>query len=179
MAEERFDLSYAGGIAPGADPATVRARLTAVFKLDEQGMDRLFTGRPVIVKRGADAATKARFEQAFAHAGAVLRITPVELAENEGGAQSARGAAPLPDAAQGEHTAGTPRLSLTTHDGYLEEPRAVNIAAFDTGSLSLVSGHDWDLADCAAPPAPVAIPDIGHLSLTGGEPPSDPDELAD
>jgi hypothetical protein len=57
MAEERFDLSYRGDLVPGADPARVRERLTAIFKLSDAGAQRLFTGRPVIVKRDADAET--------------------------------------------------------------------------------------------------------------------------
>ena len=78
MSDERFDLSYLGLIAPGADPEQVRQRLRAVFKLTDKGTERLFTGRPVIVKRDVDFATATRFETIFAHAGATLTITPVE-----------------------------------------------------------------------------------------------------
>lgn len=170
MAEERFDLTFSGGVVPGADPAAVRARLGALFKLDAQGVGRLFTGQPVVVKRGADAATRARFEQAFARAGAVLGVTLVEAAQGGLGARSAHGGGPAPEAAQGGRDQGGHRLALATQGGFLEEPRTVDIAAFDTGSLSLVSGHQWDLADCEAPPEPVAIPDTGHLSLATPEP---------
>jgi hypothetical protein len=173
MAEERFDLSYIGELAPGADPTQVRERLTAVFKLSEDGGKRLFTGRPVIVKRDADARTKARFETVFNQAGAVLRATPVTMPE-----QPTASAPPTRtdlSAPEGSRARGdvAPPLALTTQGGFLEAPRTVNIAAFDTSGLSLVSDPDWSLEDCEPPLTPTPIPDIGYLSLAEMEPPTE------
>jgi hypothetical protein len=170
MTDERFDLSYAGDLVPGADASIVRDRLTAVFKLSEQGIERLFTGQPVIVKRGADAATVARFEQVFAQAGAILRITRIETPSDEADPEVALAERPI-DSAAG--------LTLATDASFLEEPRTVNISRFDTGSLSLVTAHDWSLADCEPSPTPASIPDIGHLRLAEAEPSHDRNDPAD
>ncbi|RKT43098.1 hypothetical protein [Thiocapsa rosea] len=187
MAEERFDLSYKGDLAPGADPARVRERLTALFKLSEAGAERLFTGRPVIVKRNADAATTARFTEVFEHAGARLTVTPLNTPLNtprnteaqpltSGNATEAvsalhRDPSPQPDSP--DDSANPPLSLATAQDGFLEPSRTVNIAAFDTGELSLVSGQDWSLADCEPLPTPIPIPDIDYLSLAEIEPPDE------
>jgi hypothetical protein len=178
MAEKRFDLSYKGDLAPGADPARARERLTALFKLSEAGAERLFTGRPVIVKRNVDAATTARFTEVFEQAGALLTVTPLATEAPSGNAPetapaSHRNPPPRPETSE-DSGADAPPLSLaTTRDDFLEPTRTVNIAAFDTGELSLVSGQDWSLADCEPPPAPIPIPDIGYLSLAEMEPPAE------
>jgi hypothetical protein len=170
MAEERFDLSYRGDLVPGADPARVRERLTAIFKLSDAGGQRLFTGRPVIVKRDADAETRTRYEAVFRKAGAVLRVTEVAASDRE--PLAAPTSDPDPSVSEGRSPPGSPGapLALSTQGGFLEEPRTVNIAAFETGELSLVAGQDWSLADCEPPPTPIPIPDIGYLSLAEMEP---------
>jgi hypothetical protein len=172
MAEERFDLSYSGGLLTGAEQSEVRERLTAVFGLSEAGAMRLFTGQPVMVKRDADAATAARFGAVFTQAGAILRITPVESYEENSAGASVRGGDQLPTARSENGDTDAASLALAADNGFLEQPCTVNIAAFDTRGLSLVSEPDWSLADCAPPTTRIPIPDIGHLSLAETEPPS-------
>lgn len=172
MAEERFDLSYSGDLLRGAEPSEVRERLTAVFGLSEAGAMRLFTGQPVMVKRDANAETAARFGAVFSQAGAVLRITPAETYDEHNDRASARVGGRLPTARSENGDTDAASLALAADDGFLEEPCTVNIAAFDTRGLSLVSEPNWSLADCAPPTTRIPIPDIGHLSLAETEPPS-------
>lgn len=178
MPERRFDLSYAGALAPGADPHQVRERLTALFKLTEEGAAHLFSGRPVIVRRAADEATRARLEQLFASAGALLRVVPVadSMPDSQpvvtGGTSGAVAGAP-------GRPARYPPLAIIPSDGDLEPRRRVDLDAFDTSRLSLVPGQDWTLADCEPPPIPIPLPDISYLSLVENEPtpePRDPDD---
>ncbi len=170
MAEERFDLSYKGDLAPGADPASVRERLTAVFKLSAAGAERLFTGRPVILKRNADAVAAARFTEVFEQAGAILTVTPLttesgsEAPDNDTDAASAPDRIPPPRQVSRDRATDAATLSLAAQDGFLEEPRTVNIAAFDTGGLNLVSGRRLEPGGLRA--ATHADPDTRHrLSL--------------
>jgi hypothetical protein len=182
MPERRFDLSYAGALAPGADPRLVRERLTALFKLTEEGAAHLFSGRPVIVRRAADEATRARLEQLFASAGALLRVAPVDNATPDlppaasGGASgSVARTSDKPTSRPSDH----PPLAIIPSDGDLEPRRRVDLDAFDTSRLSLVAGQDWTLADCEPPPTPIPLPDISYLSLVKNEPtpePRDPDD---
>lgn len=169
MPERRYDLSYAGALAPDAEPSLVRERLTALFKLTEEGAAHLFSGRPVIVRRAADEATRARLEQLFASAGALLRVTPVGDSTSD-----SQPAATGVKSASGAGTAGRsarhPPLAIIPSDGDLEPRRLVDLDAFDTSRLSLMAGSDWTLADCEPPPTPIPLPDISYLSLVENEP---------
>lgn len=162
MADERFDLSYRGLIAPGADPEQARRRLAALFKLSDAGADRLFTGKPVIVKRDVDAATAAQFRKVFAHAGAVLTVVAAGVAE------SAEQSPP-------QTPEGTP-LTLAPLSGPLEQPPEAPFPALDLSYLSLIPGDDWTLEDCAPPPTPIQQLDLSHLTL---EPPPPADRDTD
>lgn len=159
--DERFDLSYRGLIAPGADPEDTRRRLAAIFKLTEQGLERLFTGKPVIVKRDVDDATAAQFEKIFSNAGAVLTVTPVEGSGPAGDPQppgTARAASQAPGAQSSE-------LALAPDGGDLEEPPPSVSIELDISYLSLVPGYDWTLEDCQPLPTPIPLPDLSYLSL--------------
>lgn len=162
MADQRYDLSYRGLLSPGADPEETRRRLGAIFKLGETGLERLFTGKPVIVKRDVDAATAAQFERLFAQAGAELTVVPLE-------SEASR---PAPDpvmqgvdeSAQGP-TIDISGLSLAPQGGVLEEPPPSVSLDLDISYLSLVQGDDWTLEDCEPPPTPIPLPDLSYLTL--------------
>ncbi|NCA68884.1 MAG: hypothetical protein EOM91_02050 [Sphingobacteriia bacterium] len=169
MAVDRFDLSFAGELIPGADPAVVRARLAALFKLTEQGVERLFSGRSVIIKRDVDTATKVRFEQAFERAGGVLQAARVEAPAPPASSV----VAPTLTARASDRAAipkDAPTLALGSQEGYLEPQPVVNLDAFDTSGLSLVTEPGWTLADCEPPPTPIPLPDIDDLSLVENAP---------
>lgn len=166
MAEQRYDLSYRGLLSPGADPEETRRRLGAIFKLNEAGLDRLFTGKPVIVKRDVDAQTAAQFERLFGQAGAQLTVLALDAA------------APPEVVVSGEEeppqglTIDTSLLSLAPPGGVLEEPPPAVSPELDISYLSLVPGDDWTLADCEPPPTPIPLPDLTYLTLV---PLADPD----
>ena len=164
MADERFDLSYKGLIAPGADPDRARERLTAIFKLTEKGAERLFTGKPVIVKRNVDAALAAQMEKVFANAGAVLTVTRVGD-DPEPPETAAVGPEPFePPQLQGIDTS---HLSLAPAPDpiYLEEPSETRFPEIDLSHLSLVPGDDWTLEDCEPPATPIPELDTSYLIL--------------
>jgi hypothetical protein len=162
MAERRFDLCYRGLLRPGADPDDTRRRLGATFKLKEAGLDRLFTGRPVIVKRDVDAATAAHFERLFAQAGAELTLVPVD----KGGSLRPRDPTPSVEVEQPRSVdIDVSRLSLAPPGGALEEPPPGVPLNFDLSHLSLVEGDDWTLEDCEPPPTPIPLPDLSYLTL--------------
>jgi hypothetical protein len=160
MAEQRYDLSYRGLLSPGADPDEARRRLGAIFKLKEAGLDRLFTGKPVIVKRDVDAPTAAQFERIFAQAGAELTVVPIN-----GGDAEPEPAAPEEDESPQGLSIDTSMLSLAPPGGVLEEPPPAVSLELDISYLSLVPGDDWTLADCEPPPTPIPLPDLSYLTL--------------
>jgi len=159
MAEQRFDIAFDGRMIPGADPVLARKRLQSLFKLDEAGIDRLFSGKPVFIKRDVDAPTANQFEKVFNQLGAILRLIPIEADDEE--SQD-----PVPSSSAETDS----QLSLAPQDGFLEEPPTVKMPDLDLSHLSLVQGSDWSLEDCEAPPPAIQTPDTSHLSLTEIEP---------
>lgn len=163
MSDQRFDLTYKGLVAPGADPEETRQRLTGVFKLTDKGAERLFTGRPVVVKRDVDETTAARFKKIFAHAGAVLTITPVAGTGDADDGDTVDAADDVPSS----QTRGpdSPPLSLAPQWGDLEPPLTAEPPVLDLSYLSLVPGYDWTLADCEPPATPIPELDTSALHL--------------
>ena len=160
MSDQRFDLSFSGALRPGTDPEQARRFLTEAFRLNDQDAARLFSGRPMLIKRGVDAATAARVEQVFARAGAVLTVRPVAEPDAQGGALSPGATAPprVQDPAASGYT-------LAPEGEFIDRSPPVRPPALDLGHLSLVPGQDWTLTDCTPPPATKPPPDTSRLSL--------------
>lgn len=189
MPEARFDLLFDGTLLPDTDPIQARARLGAAFKLDAAGIERLFCGKAVVIKRDADAATAERYQRVFAEAGAVLRLRAVggeatpqpTVPETAGlGAGALPPSQPEPSPAPPASSPGPPGLSTSAEFDQLEEPQPVKAPALDLSHLSLVSDPDWDLSDCAPPPPATPVPDTSHLSLAEVEPtPTEEEDLSE
>ncbi|MTW20445.1 hypothetical protein [Allochromatium palmeri] len=193
MSEARFDILFDGTLKPDADPQHARERLGTAFKLDTAGVERLFTGKPVLVKRDADLATAARYKRVFEEAGAIVTLRALEATEPAATPQppppspavSSPAIAPEPAVtrAASEPTAdakvdtAAPQApsTLTAESGFefLEAPPRVKMPDLDLSQLSLVGGADWSLADCEQKPKNIHIPDISHLSLDEIEPTPD------
>jgi hypothetical protein len=163
MAERRYDIQFAGELVEGADAPVVRERLRELFRLSPEALDRLFSGRSVVVKRDLDETAALRYRAAFRDAGAVLRIDAAD--------------APLPDhptAAQSGTTGpgflASGGLTLAPPGTPVGEAQPPVYRYIDTSHLSLVSGNDWTLLDCYSPPPPARIPDLSHLVLVPMEP---------
>ncbi|MGQ9660365.1 MAG: hypothetical protein ACUVT0_09860 [Thermochromatium sp.] len=196
MSQDRFDILFDGTLQPGADPHLVRKRLMSAFKLDAAGIERLFVGKTVAVKRGVDLSTAARYQRVFEAAGAMVTLRA--LATEDGPAshppqpsvvdESAAAAVSAPHAQRPEpppadHTgfdSATATASLSAEGGFefLERPPSDKMPDLDLSHLSLVSHPDWSLADCDRPPAPTHIPDISHLRLEPIEPTPNDDSTA-
>ena len=194
MSGARFDILFDGTLKPDADPRLARERLGAAFKLDAAGIERLFTGKPVAVKRDADLTTAARYKRVFEEAGAIVTlraieapeptvappspaVTPTDRTPAAAAPESVVTRAPSEPRSDTEVGAKADGVSanLTAEGGFefLEEPPKVKMPDLDLSHLSLVGGSDWSLADCEQTPEPVHIPDISHLRLDEIEPTPD------
>ncbi|MEA3276864.1 MAG: hypothetical protein U9Q81_16570 [Pseudomonadota bacterium] len=167
MSHDRFDVLFAGELQAGEERDEVRRRLQSLFKLSDDAAIRLFSGRPVAIKREVDADTASRYRQTFLKAGALVHIVPTDAAA---GPESA------PDQAGRGTTAADPHRQVAESSGLalsppgdqpLEPPVAANPPAIDIGHLGLVPGSDWTLEDCEPPLEPIELPDIGHLRILG------------
>lgn len=174
MAERRYDIQFAGELVDGADAGIARERLRELFKLSPDALDRLFSGRPVVVKRDLDETGALRYRRAFREAGAILRIDAVDAPPLDSPMAA-------PSVTEGPGSLATGGLTLAPPGTQVGEPQPLGPRDIDTTHLSLVSGANWTLADCDRPPPSAPIPDLSHLALmpiepVPGRPPSAFDE---
>lgn len=180
---DRFRLVFRGEVLEGQHPAVVRKRLGQAASFDDTQLDKLFSGKPVVIKREAGSEDAARLQALFRKAGARLRVVPLD--DN--------GAGEAPAAAAGEDEAGaTPGWEVLPPGSDLLrgeerrrlEPVAVDATftvaevgadlsparppqdpAVDLDSVSFeVAPPGTDLLD-ARPAQPAAPPDVSHLRL--------------
>ncbi|MEE9253829.1 MAG: hypothetical protein V3U43_02755, partial [Pseudomonadales bacterium] len=129
----------------------------------------LFRGKPVMLKRGVDRATAARYQKAFKGAGACLRVT---AAEAQAPAKKTQAPAESPKASPQKPKAAAPggKKSLAERL-HAEEARAA--APMEQRAAAAVFGPAWDLAPAGSdlvrseerpPQARVVVPDVSHIS---------------
>ncbi|WP_341961573.1 DUF805 domain-containing protein [Pseudomonas sp. RC10] len=73
---EHFKIVFEGQLRTGVDLETARLNLAQLFKSDVSGIDRLFTGKPMTVKRGLTRDDAQRYLKALNDAGVEARIEP-------------------------------------------------------------------------------------------------------
>ncbi|MEN8166484.1 MAG: hypothetical protein ABFR65_03285 [Pseudomonadota bacterium] len=111
MSLETYNVYFSGQIMKDRDPAEVRKRIGALFKLKEAGLEQLFSGQAVAIKQGVDMEQAVKYRLAFREAGALVDIRPVET----GPAASA--------------SAPDPRSDVTQHEGFtLSEPNNFDLS---------------------------------------------------
>ena len=141
---EQYKLVYAGEINEGQHGAVVKKRLAGVLKLDDDRMEVLFSGKPVVVKKATDARTAARYQEVFQKAGARLRVLPVE----------------------GEPAAAAPPSEPAPQPAPQEQPAAVAPAGDDDNLQVLPVGSNV-LTDAERPELQDTDVDTSHLSVQG------------
>lgn len=79
---EKYRFVFSGKIEDGCREEEVKAKLSERFGMSPEKIEKIFSGKPVVIKRGLDQASVARFQQIFAAAGAIGEIcTDVESEE--------------------------------------------------------------------------------------------------
>lgn len=74
MSENRFKIVFDGALLPGVDISTAKLNLAALFKSDITAIERLFSGRPVALKRDLSHADAQTYLQALKNTGIEARI---------------------------------------------------------------------------------------------------------
>ncbi len=168
---ETYKLVYRGEVLEGQHPAVVRRRLGESAGIADEALDKLFSGKPVVLKQEADTATAARLQAVFKKAGARLRVLPSETGNDPAPPSAGKGAPPRaartrppgaeatgtePEAAEGFELfpAGSPLLRDSERNPF--EPRDV-----DTSGLSLEGAR----FTASEPRSEAGGPDVSHLSM--------------
>lgn len=161
---QTFDIYFLGEMLPDAEPDAVKRNVAKLFKVNEDAVDKLFTGKPLRVKQGIDVDAASRYRAAFRDAGALLQIVPSgdpppqrAASANDGGA-----APPAADAAQ---TGGGDGMSLAEPGATIDHTPPPPTAQIDTSELSAAPANTGSLEDCKVDKAPYPIPDISHLQI--------------
>ncbi len=139
-----YNIFFAGEVLEGHERAEVRARLAKLFNAGEATLEKLFSGKPQLVKRECDKATALKYKQAMEKAGARPVIKAVSAS------QAADAAAPRQAAGSGasQPPAAEKKLSM-----------AERIAA-----LAEAPDITYSKPEPEAPPTPEVDPETG-LSL--------------
>jgi len=78
VSQKRCRVVFSGELAQGQAPAAVKAKLAALLKKDPERIEKLFSGRKVVIAARVDEAAADKYRRAFAAAGAVCRVEPVD-----------------------------------------------------------------------------------------------------
>jgi hypothetical protein len=98
MADPQYAVIFQGQIADGADPAAVRANLGKLFKADSERVEKMFSGQKVIIKRGLDVDSAAKYKAVLLKAGALVAVVDM-AAKTPAEAKPAEPASPQPNVA--------------------------------------------------------------------------------
>jgi hypothetical protein len=175
MAEQNFAVVFRGAIADGADPDAVKAKLGKLFKADAARIAAMFSGKPVVIKKGLDEATARNYQAALAKAGAIAEVLVAKAktpSADETPAKAAAVAAQEPveepvkaDAeetpaaerpAPGTRPQNAPAVERSIREGppqaldtSMAEPGAVLVEARPVEAADIPTGH-LDMADVGA-----------------------------
>ena len=72
-----YNILFEGKTAPDKDIDTVKKALMNLLKIDDQSIDRLFSGRRMVIRKNVDAVTAEKFQKAFVAAGAVCSLEQI------------------------------------------------------------------------------------------------------
>jgi hypothetical protein len=153
---ERYTLVFRGEVLEGQHPAVVRKRLGQAGSFDDAQLDRLFSGKPVIVKRDAGKGDAERLRALFTRAGARLQVVPGGGEAGEAPDRPAR-ESPAPD---------TPRWEVLPPGSDLLRPeeRARPKVTVATAAEFTVAEAGADLL-VERKQQTVEPPDVSHLKL--------------
>lgn len=79
MADQQYQVVFRGGIAPDAHIEEVKANLAKLFKTDDARIERLFSGKAVVLKKNLRKEDGERYRILLEKAGALCDVVPLPL----------------------------------------------------------------------------------------------------
>lgn len=192
-----YQLVFRGECAPGTDEPQARANARALFKASVDQVERMFSGRPVVIRNKLDREQAEKYRAVLARHGMVSYVEPMagtapagqKAAAAPSPAQPAV-AAPVPDKApepvaeESEGVRVEPGDRLPVAGERVDEVLAGSRLALDPVGTRLAEPHDeepplfdhlddWTMAPVGSDIGvrrdlpPPIIPDTSHLSIAG------------
>lgn len=153
MIDDTYEIRFSGDVVDAADVELVKTRMAALFKVDRHKIERLFSGRTIVLKRGLDAETAIKYRAALHKIGAVAQLV-TSASEPQSGTASAPTASVQPPT--------DPQMTLAEPGALLAEPRSQPAADIDIEAISMAE-VGIDLIDHEEIPEPEI--DISPLSM--------------
>jgi hypothetical protein len=83
MVPTHYKLLFRGRALDGYEPGAVRHKLGVVLKLDDGGLEQLFSGRLITLKRGLEQAEAGKYQALLEQLGAEILLQPDAEAEQQ------------------------------------------------------------------------------------------------
>ncbi|WP_462320468.1 hypothetical protein [Halochromatium sp.] len=198
MTETRYQLIFSGCLQSGVQLEQGRQAVKERFKLSNAQLDRLFSGRPVTVKRSLDRANAERYQRAFVAAGALVEVAPAAPPEADSlklddtasieSAPASQTPAPRANDAINASTLADPSDQETRTDATSkredanatqllppgspigEQPTTPDAPPPDISHLQLAPSETTSLEDCAPSPETPPPLDLSTLELLSLDP---------
>ncbi len=74
----RYKIIFTGQIIEGNDIEEVKDRIASHFKIGEEKIERLFSGRPVLIRKNVDFIAAKRYQNIFQKAGALCQVIEIK-----------------------------------------------------------------------------------------------------
>ncbi len=168
MANAEYQIVFRGEVTGELPEHAVKQNLAAMFKMPESRIEGLFSGKPVVVKKGVDEATARKFEAAFRKAGAICELQDLAGADPSAGASpSPQGASESP--ARGADDAASAGASATDERGAQAGAAAPQTAS---SAESIAAGSIAAAGDPNQTVVSKSVPEeLGELEMSApGEP---------
>lgn len=183
MTQDKYDLVFKGQLVKGVELAVAKNNIASLFKINGAKVDAMFSGKPLVLKRGLDADAANKYRVAIKKAGALVDLVLVREAKVSGKANFAvpDSDTPAPDKAMGAIPGTIPGTSPAPNPGATatpdsqaapqRNPAADASATPESAGLSLAPLGAEMLPATARQPDPVRSVDTSALSLraVGGD----------
>lgn len=198
MPEERFDIFFSGKLIDEQEAAQARERIRKLFNASDAQLERLFSGKPVAVKKAVDLDSATRYRLAFRKAGALIDIRPSSASAAQAATQRATNKVGLtlepPNSGsletfapivQAQALPDISGLRLEAPGAPIDTTPAPQKAHIANEQFNLVQDSNWSLEDCQPESLPLPERDISHLDLATADdeshipPPPKPAPLPD
>lgn len=173
------DIYFRGDIAPGHRMVVVKQRLSEMFRLDIAQVQKLFSGRPVVIRRGLNRTAAQQYREALFKAGALVELQPTTAGATEENAKINH--TPAVNDTPARYGAGAkpaPPTELSAEPGLapvgsnvlaVDERKTVVTVEVDTSALSLDAPGADLLRASERKTAPAVNIDTSHLQIAAPE----------
>jgi uncharacterized protein YbjQ (UPF0145 family) len=78
-----YNIIFSGKTVPGKNLSEIRERLMELLKTNEKGIDRFFSGKPIVIRENLDFENAERVKLTFEKAGAICTLEPVNVSNEK------------------------------------------------------------------------------------------------